>query len=74
MSETLTIGSKGGLFVADDEFYYKQAGLLQYFGELVVSAKILRDKIQQALTAGRLSCCFGFHRFTFFIMSTLQTI
>ena len=31
MSETLTIGSEGGLFVTDDEFYYKQTGLLQYF-------------------------------------------
>ena len=31
MSKTLTIGSEGGLFVTDDEFYYKQTGLLQYF-------------------------------------------
>ena len=30
-SFTLTIGSKGGLFVTDDEFYYKRAGLPQYF-------------------------------------------
>ena len=31
MSETLTIGREGGLFVTDDEVYYKQTGLLQYF-------------------------------------------
>jgi len=36
MSKTLTTGSEGGLFVTDDELTYKRAGLLQYFGELVV--------------------------------------
>lgn len=52
MSKTLTTGSEGGLFVTDDEIIYKRAGLLQYFGELVVPGREREEQEYNAYGLG----------------------
>jgi dTDP-4-amino-4,6-dideoxygalactose transaminase len=52
MTKTLTTGSEGGLFVADDELYHKRAGLLQYFGELVVPGREREEQEYNAYGLG----------------------
>jgi dTDP-4-amino-4,6-dideoxygalactose transaminase len=52
MSKTLTTGSEGGLFVTDDEVIHKRAGLLQYFGELVVPGREREEQEYNAYGLG----------------------
>ncbi len=52
MSKTLTTGSEGGLFVTDDDVYHKRAGLLQYFGELVVPGRERQEQQYNAYGLG----------------------
>jgi dTDP-4-amino-4,6-dideoxygalactose transaminase len=48
MSKLLTTGSEGGIFATNDELIAKRAGLLHYFGELVVPG---RERTEQEYNA-----------------------
>jgi len=51
-SKTLSSGCQGGLFTTDDEQIYKQAALLQYFGEIVVPGREREEQEYNAYGLG----------------------
>lgn len=51
-SKVLSSGSQGGLFVTNDEFVYKRAALLEYFGELVTPGREREEQQYNAYGLG----------------------
>ena len=51
-SKTLSSGCQGGLFTTDDEAAHKRAGLLQYFGEIVVPGREREEQEYNAYGLG----------------------